>query len=337
MPTIKDVAERVGASTATVSHVLNSTRFVSQELRQRVLEAIQSLNYQPNAIARSLVKKRTHTIGIIISDILNPFYTAIVRGIEDVTYQSGYNVVLCNTDEDPEKETLYIRILLEKRVDGLILSSAFQEGVHPYLEQLKTIPLLTVVRKIRGLVCDAVMGDNTSGGYKAVEHLLGLGHRRIGIICGPPGLSTGAERLEGCKRAMGDHGLAVDRLLVRFGDFKKESGHALAKEILKAKPPPTAIFVMNNRMAVGALQALKESGVRIPEDVSLVSFDDMEWYSFLNHPLTTIDQSPYQMGKAAGETLLQRISGKRKRPKRILSPSRLIVRESTASVGRGRG
>jgi LacI family transcriptional regulator len=337
MPTIKDVAKQVGVSTATVSHVINKTRFVSEELRERVLKAIQELNYQPNAIARSLVKRKTHTIGIIISDILNPFYTAIVRGIEDVTYKSGYSVMLCNTDEDVEKEVLYIQVLLEKRIDGLIISSAIQNGVHPLVSQLKGIPLVTIVRRIRGLASDAVLGDNRGGAYQAIDHLTRLGHRRIGIICGPPGLSTGAERIEGCKGAMRDHGLPVDQLLVRFGDYKKESGYALAKEILKAKPPPTAIFATNNQMAVGALQVLKESGVRIPEDLSFVSFDDMEWYSFLNHPLTTIDQSPYQMGKAAGETLLQKISGKRKNPKKVLSPSRLIIRESTARVGRGRG
>ncbi len=252
MATIKDVARQVGVSTATVSHVINKTRFVSEELRQRVLEAIRELNYQPNAIARSLVKRKTHTIGIIITDILNPFYTAIVRGIEDVTYKSGYSVMLCNTDEDPGKEILYIQILLEKRIDGLIISSAIQDGVHPLVSQLKEIPLVTIVRRIRGLACDAVLGDNRGGVYKGIDHLIKLGHRRIGMITGPAGLSSGAERLEGYKEALNKHRIPMDDRWIKRGDFKRESGYALTQEILRKGSPPTALFVGNNQMAIGA-------------------------------------------------------------------------------------
>lgn len=332
MPTIKDVARRVGVSTATVSHVINKTRFVSEELRRRVLEAIQELNYQPNAIARSLVKRKTHTIGIIITDILNPFYTAIVRGIEDVTYKSGYSVVLCNTDEDPEKEILYIQILLEKRIDGLIISTAFQDGPHPLLSRFKMIPLAAIVRRIQGLASDAVLGDNTGGAHKAIDHLIQLGHRRIGIISGPPGLSSGAERLEGYKNALGNHRIPFDEHWIKIGDFKRESGYSLTKEIFQKSPLPTALFVANNQMTIGALQALNELRIRIPEDISFVSFDDMEWYSFLDPPLTTVEHSPYLMGKTAGEILLQKVSHKRKNPKKVLIPSHLIIRKSTAEV-----
>lgn len=336
MPTIKDVASRVGVSTATVSHVVNKTRFVSDELRQSVLEAIQALNYQPNAIARSLVKRKTHTLGIIITDILNPFYTAIVRGVEDVTYRSGYTVMLCNTDEDPEKEVLYIQTLLEKRIDGLIISTALREGNHPLLPQLRGIPLVTIVRKIRGLRSDAVFGDNTGGAYKATDHLIRLGHRRIGIISGPTGLSSGAERLAGYRKAVEEHGIAVDEQWIKTGDFKRGTGYFLTKEITRKAPLPTALFVTNNQMTVGALQALNEAKIRVPKDLSLISFDDMEWYSFLNPPLTTVEHSPYLMGKTAGEILLQRISSRRKRSKKVIVPSRLIVRESTAKMAKER-
>ena len=336
MATIKDVAKRVGVSTATVSHVINKTRFVSEEVTRKVLEAIRELGYQPNAIARSLVKRKTHTVGIIITDILNPFYTAIVRGIEDVTYRSGYSVVLCNTDEDPEKEFLYIHILLEKRIDGLIISTAFRDGGHPLLPQLRGIPLVTIVRKIRGLSSDAVFGDNTGGAYKATDHFIRLGHRRIGIISGPTGLSSGAERLAGYRRAMEEHRISVDEQWIKIGDFKQETGYSLTKEIIRKIPLPTALFVTNNQMAVGALQALNELRVRIPEDISFISFDDMEWYSFLNPPLTTVEHSPYLMGKTAGETLLQRIGSRRKHPKKVVVPSRLIVRESTAKAAKER-
>jgi LacI family transcriptional regulator len=332
MATIKDVAREVGVSTATVSHVINKTRFVSEELRQRVLEAIRELNYQPNAIARSLVKRKTHTIGIIITDILNPFYTAIVRGIEDVTYKSGYSVMLCNTDEDPGKEILYIQILLEKRIDGLIISSAIQDGVHPLASQLKEIPLVTIVRRIRGLACDAVLGDNRGGVYKGIDHLIRLGHRRIGMITGPAGLSSGAERLEGYKEALNKHRIPMDDRWIKRGDFKRESGYALTQEILRKGSPPTALFVGNNQMAIGALQVLHEMKIRIPKDISFISFDDMEWYALLDPPLTTVEHSPYLMGKAAGEMLLQRISKNRKNPKKVIIPSHLIIRKSTTKV-----
>jgi len=337
MANIKDIAKRVGVSTATVSHVINKTRFVSEELIAKVLKGIQELNYQPNAIARSLVKKRTHTIGIIISDILNPFYTAIVRGIEDVTHKGGYNVMLCNTDEDPEKEKLYIQVLLEKRIDGLAISTAFQDGAHPFLAQLRMIPLVNIVRKIKGLAADAVVGDNIGGAYKAIEHLIKLGHRRIGIISGPSGLSSGAERLKGCKKAFEDHRITIDDSLIKFGDFKKESGYYLTKEVLQRRDPPTAIFVTNNQMTIGALSALNELKMRIPEDISLISFDDMEWYSFLNPPITTVEHPPYLMGKTAGEMLIQKISKKRKKPKKVLFQSNLIIRKSTSPVSKERG
>lgn len=336
MPTIKDVARQVGVSTATVSHVINKTRFVSEELRQRVLGAIQELNYQPNAIARSLVKRKTHTIGIIITDILNPFYTAIVRAIEDVTYKSGYSVMLCNSDEDPEKEMLYIQILMEKRVDGLAISTAFQDGFHPLFSSLKTIPLVAIVRRIKGLASDAVFGDNIGGAYKGVDHLVKLGHRRIGIVSGPLGLSSGAERFEGYRQVLTRHQIPIDEHLTQFGDFKRESGYALTKGMFKKRPVPTALFVANNQMAIGALQALNELKIRIPEDISFISFDDMEWFTFLSPSLTTVEHSPYLIGKTAGEMLLQRISHKRKNPKRILIPSHLIHRRSTARAEKER-
>jgi len=332
MPTIKDVAKHVGVSTATVSHVINKTRFVSDEIKEKVLQTIRDLNYQPNAIARSLVKRKTHTIGIIISDILNPFYTAIVRGIEDVTYKSGYSVMLCKRTKNVEKEILYIQVLMEKRIDGLVLSTAFQDGVHPLLSQLKGIPLVSIVRKMKGFNPDAVFGDNVGGAYQAIEHFIQLGHRRIGIISGPLGLSSGAERREGYEKALESHRIPIEEHWIKTGDFKKESGYFLTKKLLEEKVPPTALLVVNNQMTIGALNALKELGVRVPEDLSLISFDDMEWCSFMNSPLTTIEQSPYLMGKTAGEMLLQKINHKRSQPKKVVIPSHLIIRNSTAEV-----
>jgi LacI family transcriptional regulator len=332
MVTIKEVAKHVGVSTATVSHVINNTRFVSEKLRQKVLEAIEELNYHPNGIARSLVKRRTHTIGIIISDIMNPFYTAIVRGVEDVAHQRGYNVILCNTDEDPGKETIYFQVLMEKRIDGLVISTAFKDGVHPFLSKLKMIPVVSIVRKIEGLDGDAVVGDNVGGAYKAVQHLIESGHRRIGMISGPAGLSSGFERLEGYKKALEEHEIPIDPSLVKYGDFKRESGFHLTQEMFQRQDPPSALFVANNQMALGVLSALNELKIRIPRDLSLISFDNMEWYSFLNPPITTVEHSPYLMGRTAGEMLLRRIAKKRKRPKTITIQSDLSIRGSTEAA-----
>lgn len=334
MATIKDIALKAGVSTATVSHVINQTRFVSEKLKETVHNAIRELNYHPNAIARSLVLKQTQTIGVIITDILNPFYTAVVRGIEDATSRKGYNVILCNTDEDPGKEDLYIKLLLGKRVDGIAISTAFKERVHPLIDKLCQVSVVTIVRKMEGIRTDAVFGDNVGGAYKAIDHLVGLGHRKIGVISGPHGLSSGRERLEGCLKAFSANGLKPAPEWILMGDFKKESGYNLTLKILGLTNRPSALFACNNQMTLGALQAIHESGLDIPRDISLIGIDNTEWSAFMAPPLTVIDQSPYLMGKRAGEVLLKRIQNKHKTPKKVIIPSKLIVRNST---GRPRG
>ncbi len=322
-------------STATVSHVINGTRFVSEPLKEKVNAVIEDLGYQPNRIARSLVMQKTHTIGVIISDILNPFYTAVVRGVEDATSPSGYNVVLCNTDEDTDKEIRYLKILLEKRVDGIALATCFQGDDHPLLRQLNQVPVVTIVRRMARLKSDAVFADNIGGAYDAIAHLVSLGHRRISIISGPSGLSSGRERLEGVLKAFAAHGIPPNDRWMRTGDFKRKSGYDLARSILSLKDRPTALFVSNNQMTLGALQAFRESGVRIPDDMSIVGLDDTEWSILLDPPLTVIYQSAYDMGNNAGTMLLQRIFKKRKRFKTTVIPAKLIQRGS-ASPPRGR-
>ena len=330
MVTIKDIAKTVGVSTATVSHVINETRFVSEPLRNKVNAVIEELGYQPNRIARSLVMQKTHTIGVIISDILNPFYTAVVRGLEDATSPSGYNVILCNTDEDTDKEISYIKVLLEKRVDGIALATCFRNDEHPLLSRLEQVSVATIVRRMTRLKSDAVFADNIGGAYKAIEHLVSLGHRRISVISGPSGLSSGRERLEGVFKAFAKHGITPNEAWMRTGDFKRESGYILAKSILSLKDRPTALFVSNNQMTLGALQAIRELGVKIPKDMSIVGLDDTDWSVLTDPPLTVIYQSPYDMGNDAGKMLLQRIFKKRKRFKTKIIPAELIERESSA-------
>jgi LacI family transcriptional regulator len=330
MVTIKDIARKADVSTATVSHVVNETRFVSEPLKNKVKAIIDDLGYQPNQIARSLVMQKTHTIGVIISDILNPFYTAVVRGLEDATSPSGYNVVLCNTDEDKEKEIRYLKVLLEKRVDGIALATCFQGNEHPFLSQLNQIPVATIVRKMARLKSDAVFADNIGGAYEAIEHLVSLGHKRIGVISGPSGLSSGQERLEGVLKAFTKYGIASNEAWMPTGDFKRESGYISAKNILSLKNRPTALFVSNSQMTLGALQAFRELGVKIPKDMSIVGMDDTEWSVLLDPPLTVIYQSPYDMGNNAGKMLLQRIFKKRKRFKTNVIPTKLIERGSSS-------
>jgi LacI family transcriptional regulator len=329
MVTIKDIAKYVGVSTATVSHVINETRFVSEPLRIKVNAVIEELGYQPNRIARSLVMQKTHTIGVIISDIQNPFYTALVRGLEDATSPLGYNVMLCNTDEDTDKEIGYLKALLEKRVDGIALATCFQGDEHPMISQLNQVSVITIVRKMTRLKSDAVFADNIGGAYEAIEHLVSLGHRRISVISGPSGISSGGERLEGVLTAFAKHEINPNEAWIRTGDFKRESGYVLAKSILSLKERPTALFVSNNQMTLGALQAFRELDVKIPKDVSIVGLDDTDWSILLDPPLTVIYQSPYDMGNNAGKMLLQRIFKKRKRFKTKVIPAELIQRQSS--------
>ena len=329
MVTIKDIAKSVGVSTATVSHVINETRFVSEPLRIKVNAVIEELGYQPNRIARSLVMQKTHTIGVIISDIQNPFYTALVRGLEDATSPLGYNVMLCNTDEDTDKEIGYLKALLEKRVDGIALATCYQGDEHPLISQLNQVPVITIVRKMTRLKSDAVFADNIGGAYEAIEHLVSLGHRRISVISGPSGISSGGERLEGVLKAFVKHEINPNEAWMRTGDFKRESGYVLAKSIFSLKESPTALFVSNNQMTLGALKAFRELDVKIPKDVSIVGLDDTDWSILLDPPLTVIYQSPYDMGNNAGRMLLQRVLKKRKRFKTKIIPAELIQRQSS--------
>ena len=222
MVTIKDIAKRAGVSIATVSHVINETRFVSKPLQKKVKTIIEELGYQPNRIARSLVMQKTHTIGVIVSDILNPFYTAVVRGLEDATSDLDYNVMLCNTDEDINKEIRYLRALFEKRIDGIAIATSFQGDRHPMLNQMSQIPLVTIVRKMKKLKSDAVFADNIGGSYQAIGHLVSLGHKKIGVISGPSGLSSGRERLQGGFNAFNKHGITPQKAWMPTGDFSSQ-------------------------------------------------------------------------------------------------------------------
>jgi len=338
LATMRDVAKRARVSVSTVSHVLNGTRRVSGETQEAVLAAIGELGYQPNLLAKSLKTSRTFTVGLLISDIQNSFFTSVVRGVEDVALSRGYHLFLCNTDEDARREDEYLRELAKKRVDGLIVASAAPR--HDGAGRLKdvNVPFVLMDREVEGVEADVVRLDNRMGTRLVADHLVGLGHERIGMVSGPLNKASGHERYRGLGDALADLGLGMDDSVVRFGDFRTESGRRGAAELLRMPDPPTAIVAANNKMTLGALLAVREAGVRIPDEVSVVGFDDMEWAPLADPPLTTLAQPAYEMGVEAIELLLGRIEdGPAEEPERILLKPRLIVRESTAPPGSGVG
>lgn len=333
MITIKDVAQHAQVSVTTVSHVINGTRFVSEAARERVRQAIAALNYVPSALARSLKSSRTHTVGMMIPNNSNPYFAEIIRGIEDTCFDAGFNVILCNSDDDPLKQSQYVRVLSEKQVDGLIVVSS--GGDTELIETLRTagMPQVVVDREIDDLAADLVEVHHELGGYLATKHLLEFGHRRIACIAGPQALSPARQRVQGYHRALHEAGLKTDDRLLRSADFTSAGGHEAMASLLKsARQRPSAVFASNDLMAIGAICAAAETGLRIPEDLSVVGFDDIALAAFSNPPLTTIAQPKHQTGALAARLLLERIAHRNSPLRReILQPS-LCLRRSTAKV-----
>ena len=330
MITIRDVAREARVSIATVSHVINNTRYVSDELSKKVHIAMEKLGYHPNDIARSLRKKKTYTIGMIIPDNSNPFFAEVALGIEMRSFDLSYNVIFCNTNRDVQKELIYLDLLLKKRVDGIIfVSSGSNINSIEFIKSQK-IPVIVVDREVKRLEVDSVLVDNLSGGYQATKHLLNLGHKIISCISGPSLITPSSERIEGYKKALKEASLEIYEKLILQGDFQYEGGYKSAKRLLRMKKIPTAIFVCNDLMAIGAIRAIKEGGLSVPKDISVVGFDDIALASFYSPKLTTVTQPKYQMGKLAANMLIERIMNKEIEPRRKLLKTELIIRESTS-------
>lgn len=325
-----DVAERARVSVTTVSHVINETRPVSDELRGRVLAAIDELGYQPNVLARSLRRGKTHTIGMVVPDSANPFFAEVARGVEDASFEDSYSVILCNSDGDLNKELLYINVLVEKQVDGIIFVAAGVSTEHIRDLQAQRMPLVVIDRDIPDVAVDSVLTDNARGGELATRHLLELGHRRIGCITGPSDVTPSAERIIGYLQALHSAGVLVDEELVVKGDFQYESGYFATRQLLAMDDPPTAIFACNDLMAIGAISAALEVERHVPADVSVVGFDDVRLASFANPPLTTVAQPKYEMGVMAMKMLLERMRDLDMPPRQRLLDTHLLVRRSTA-------
>lgn len=330
MATIKDVAALAGISYTTVSHVLNNSRPVSDQVRVKVEAAIKQLDYVPSAVARSLKAKCTSTIGLLIPNGVNPYFAELARGIEDYCERNGFCVILCNSDDNPDKQRGYLRVLLEKRVDGLIVSSVGGDpGLDGGLAGVRT-PMVVVDRELEGIEADLVRIDHELGGYLATRHLLALGHRHIACIRGPIQTSVARLRLCGYERAMAEANIQVQAHWVIQSDYTSPGGYRAAVELL-ANDPPTAIFAGNDMIGIGVLRAAAERNIRVPRDLSVVGFDDIEMSRYVYPALTTVGQSIVELGESAAQMLLRRICGPFDGAveQRVVAPS-MVLRESTA-------
>ncbi|WP_067825721.1 LacI family DNA-binding transcriptional regulator [Actinomadura kijaniata] len=335
MASVKDVARLAGVSVATVSRVLNDSAPVTERTRERVLAAVAELGYRPNAVARSLRTDATGTIGLVIGDILNPFFTELARAAEDEARQRGYSVVIGNADERADLQDHYVRTLLERRVDGLLLCPTAE--ITPLVRDLVDdgLPLVFLDRTLPGLDVPTVRADGTAAIGALVAHLKGLGHRRIAFISGPALLSTGRERTDAFMVGMARHGLAVRPEYLESGDFQAASGRAATARLLDLPEPPEAIFAGDNLMALGALDEIRARGLAIPGDVALASYDDVPWFTHLDPPITAIAQPVRELGRRAVAALADRIAGGPVEPVELRA--RLVVRRSCGEPEREEG
>ncbi|MGB9680444.1 MAG: LacI family DNA-binding transcriptional regulator [Thermoanaerobacteraceae bacterium] len=332
--TIKDIAKLANVSITTVSRVINNkTEGVSEETRERILQLVKEYEYQPNAIARGLVTKKTKTLGLIIPDITNPFFPDIARGVEDSAHIYGYNVFLCNTDDNLDKESEYINALKEKYVDGIIFTSSSIPKQEHIKELIKTgIPIVIMDRRIESEDIYGVFLDNYEGGYIATKHLIDLGHKKIGCITGPLYSKSARERLEGYKECLIENGFEYDESVVFEGDYKINSGITGSEKLLNLHKKISAIFACNDLMAYGAYKTIRSRGYKIPDDISIVGFDDIQLSQILEPQLTTIRQPAYDMGLTATRMLIKLIEGEKLNRKIINFKPKLIIRQSTGSI-----
>lgn len=330
MTTIREVAERAGVSTMTVSRVINKSGYTSPTTRARVEAAIAELGYVPNALARSLRFKQTHSLALVVTDITNPFFTTIARGVEDVASQRGFSVIFCNTDESEAKQVEYLNVLVRKQVDGVLLVPARSTDEPIHFLNRRQVPVVVLDRRVSSCIVDSVRGDSEGGAYALMRLLLELGHRRIALLNGPAEVSTAADRLAGYCRALAEAGLACDERLIFPGRFTLEAGRRMAQEALALSPRPTAFFATNNFIAIGAYRALRAAGLTVPDDISLVAFDDLPSALMLEPFLTVASQPAYEMGRRATELLLDRLAGAAPSDcQEIVLPCEVIVRRSS--------
>jgi len=330
--TISDVARRAGVSTATVSRVLSGIGQARPDTRARVLAAARDLGYRPSGVARSLKLRRTRTVGLIVTDITNPFFPQLVRAVEDAARERDFAVLLCNAAEDPEREAGYLEVLAGRRVDGIIVASAGLGARQAAWITRAPLPVV-LVNAAAGPAAPTLLSDNVGGARLALDHLIALGHRSIGHVAGPAGNAAAPDRLAGARLALDAAGLGADRLAVAGGDGHVAGGTRATVELLAAVPDLTAVFAYNDLSAIGAIRAIRAAGLRVPSDVSVVGFDDVDLAAYADPPLTTVAQDIASLGRRAVGRLFELIDGD-VRPgagsEPTVLPVRLVVRGSTA-------
>ena len=326
--TIRQIAQKADVSIGTVSHVINGTAAVREKLRVRVLEAIRSLGYQPSQLARGLRRNQTSILVMIIPDVTNPFFPAVIRGVEDVAFKNKFRLVLCNTDNDRRKETLYLNEMRSYSPAGWLVIPSADSEIASHFAKMPGPPVVCLDRQPQGWDGDLVLVANEAGAYSATRHLLRMGHRHIAVITGPLHLANAVERLNGFKRALAEANVPIDADYIQEARFERNSGYSAAKLLLRMMPRPTAIFACNDLMALGVLLAARELGLHCPEDLSIVGFDNLEFAELTAPALTTVHQPGYQLGTAAARLLLERIAGSQKPRQKVVLPTELRSRQS---------
>lgn len=335
--TLKALARLAGVHPSTVARVLNGDpqQRVSEDVRERIIALAEEHGYRPNRLARALRLKRSHVIGTLIPDIANPFFAMLFRGIEDALAPRDFSVILANTDDDPAREQRSLDMLRGRQVDGLILATARRQDAAIAALAAEGFPFVMVNRHTDLLQASAVIPDDYNGAIAAVDHLVALGHRRIAHIAGPDGISTGHKRRLGYAEALQRHALPIDPALIATGSYREAGGYEAMRALLALPQPPTAIFAVNDLAAAGALRALREAGLRVPRDISIVGFNDLSLVAQTTPRLTTLHVPLHAMGVAAAESLLSALGGRTTSPQLMALPVELVCRESTGPL-RGR-
>ena len=326
--TLKDIGKEVGVSATTVSRALNNKPDISYQVKQKIKEVSQRLGYSPNALARSLKAKKTSSIGVLIADIADPFFAPIVKGIENTARQMGYSIILCDTGEEYEQEKLALQMMLEKRVDGLLITPSQTEYKDILELKRKKVPFVLLGRHFDLVESDYVITDDIKGAFSATDYLIEKGHKKILFINGPSYISSAKERLVGYKRALQEHALLFDKSLVKEGALKMEDGYRIMKEILSTGTKFTAVFAYCDFVVLGIMQALEEAKLKIPGDIAIMGYDDVAFACFLQVPLTTVHIPKYELGREAMKLLKKKIEGEIQELQSVILETKLVIRKS---------
>lgn len=329
---IKKIAKEAGVSTATVSRVLNRSDKVTEDTRKRVMKIADGLDYRLDHVARRMKMKAIDSlvIGLIITDISNPFFSNVAKGVEDIVFKNKQILMICNTNESPEKEKFFLNSLLSEKVSGVIIVPTLRNNKDAFFKKLVTngFPMVTVDRQIKNLNVDSVCINNEAGGYQATQRLIKNGHKRIGIICGIKGLSNTEERLKGYKKALKEAKIPLSDDLITFGNYVETGGREAISQLLSLNDPPTAVFSTNNLMTLGCIKELYSKNISIPGEMALVGFDDSTWAEALIPPLTTVKQPGYELGVNAAELLIKRLTKGISNTVNIVLNTELVIRQS---------